>query len=113
MALLPVPTKLFLEMSPDVAMLLTPFGCTQCRHPPTFPCPAHSAEAEPISKLKDIARSDKAESLMTNIFAMGPKEFLTLKVRYPATSKVSEHSDLFRDLLAWLSGGEGEGVRFL
>ena len=28
---LPVPTKSFLKMSPDVAMLFAPFGCT---HPP-------------------------------------------------------------------------------
>jgi len=44
---LPVPTKSFVEMSPDVAMLLHP---SLWMHPPTSPYPALSAEAEPISK---------------------------------------------------------------
>jgi len=32
---LPVPTQSFLEMSPDVAMLFAPFGCTHL--PPPIP----------------------------------------------------------------------------
>jgi len=39
----PVPNKGFLQPSPEAAMLFAPFRCT-------FPCPALSAEAEPISK---------------------------------------------------------------
>jgi len=47
----PVPTKVFLKLSPDTAMLFAPFGCT--------PCPVLSAHAEPISGAPmDIAGSD-------------------------------------------------------
>ena len=51
MALL-VPTKLLLEMSPDVAMLFAPFGCT---HPPP-PIPPFLLKQN-LSP-KDIAESD-------------------------------------------------------
>ena len=43
--------------------------CTLRVHPPTFSYPALFAEAEPISK-----GHHEAESLMTDISTMGPKE---------------------------------------
>jgi len=52
---LPVPTKLLLKMSPDVAMLYAPFGCT---HPPP-PVPPFLL-TQNISP-KDIAGSDIAK----------------------------------------------------
>ena len=44
---LPVPTKAFLQASPDTAMLLI---CTFLVHLPTSPCPILSAHAEPKSQ---------------------------------------------------------------
>ena len=64
----PVPTKSLLKMSPDAAMLFAPFRCT---HPPP-PVPPFLL-MQNLSP-KDIAGSD-AESLMTDISAIGPKEF--------------------------------------
>ena len=49
---LPEPTKSLLKMSPDVAMLFAPFGCT---HPP-LPVPPFLL-TQNLSP-KDIARSD-------------------------------------------------------
>ena len=66
---LPVPTKTILPWSPDTAMLLAPSGCT----PPTSPCPALSAVAEPISQGHCRKSHDEAESIMTTFGAMGPK----------------------------------------
>ena len=40
---------MFLKLSPETAMLFAPFRCTH-GDPPTSPCPALSAHAEPISK---------------------------------------------------------------
>ena len=54
---LPVPTQSVLQMSP-----------------PTFPYPALSAEAEPISKEHCRKLHHEVESLITYICAMGPKE---------------------------------------
>jgi len=49
---LPVPAKLFLEMSPDTAMPFAPFGCT---HPhPSIPPLLLKQNLSP----KDIAGSD-------------------------------------------------------
>ena len=42
-----VPTKGFLQLSPEAAMLFPPFGCT---HLPPL-CPSLSAGAEAISKI--------------------------------------------------------------
>ena len=42
-------------------------------HPPTFPCPALSAVAEPISQGHCRKSHDEAESIMTTFGAMGPK----------------------------------------
>ena len=64
----PVPTKSLLKMSPDAAMLFAPFRCT---HPPP-PVPPFLL-MQNLSP-KDIAGSD-AESLMTDISTIGPKEF--------------------------------------
>jgi len=54
-------------MSPDVAMLSAPFRCTHR--------PALSAEAESRSKWHCQKWHHEAESLRTDISAMGPKEF--------------------------------------
>jgi len=58
---LPVPTKLLLETSPDAAMLFTPIG-----HLSLF---VLSAEAGHCQKWHH-----EAESLSTDISAMGPKD---------------------------------------
>jgi len=64
----PVPTKGFLQLSPEAAMLFAPFGCTHSP-PPVLPC---------LLKLKlspkDIARSDmasQAQNLPTSIEVTG------------------------------------------
>ena len=49
---LPVPTKSFVEMSPDVAMLFAPFGCT---YPPP---PISPFLLKQSLSPKDIAGSD-------------------------------------------------------
>ena len=49
---LPVPTKLLLKMSPDVAMLFAPFGCIHS--PPPVPPFLLTQNLSP----KDIAGSD-------------------------------------------------------
>ena len=49
-------------------------------HPPTSPYPALSAEAEPISKRHCQKWHHEAETLMTYISAMGPKELIKWKV---------------------------------
>jgi len=56
---LPVPTKLFLQLSLDTTMQFAPFG-----YPPTSPYPALSAEAEPIFKGHWQKWHHEAESLM-------------------------------------------------
>ena len=71
MALL-VPTKSVLKMSPDAAML---FALSRCTHPPP-PVPPFLLMQNLTPK--DIAGSDidhEAESLTTDISAIGPKEF--------------------------------------
>ena len=75
---LPVPTTswLLLKMSPDAAMLFAPYGCT---HPPP-PDPPFLL-MQNLSP-KDIARSDIIKlkfHLMTDISAIGPKEFINKK----------------------------------
>ena len=47
--------------------------CTLRVHPPTSPCPALSAVAEPISQGHCRKSHDEAESIMTTFGAMGPK----------------------------------------
>ena len=49
---LPAATKLFLETSPDTAMLFAPFGCTD----PPYPIPPFLLTQN--LSLKDIAGSD-------------------------------------------------------
>ena len=48
--------------------------CTLRVHPPTSPCPALSAHAEPKSQGHCRKWHHEAESLMMDISAMGPKE---------------------------------------
>jgi len=50
--------------------------CTLRVHPPTSPCPALSAQAEPKSQRHCRKWHHEAESLMRDIFAMGPKELM-------------------------------------
>ena len=51
--------------------------CTLWVHPPTSPCPALSAHAEPMSQGHCRKWHHEAESLMTDISAIGPKEWNT------------------------------------
>ena len=48
-------------------------------HPPTSPCPALSAVAEPISQGHCRKSHDEAESIMTTFGAMGPKGLSIVK----------------------------------
>ena len=47
-------------------------------HPPSSPCPALSAGAEPISQGHCRKSHDEAESIMTTFGAMGPKGLINL-----------------------------------
>jgi len=69
---LPVTTKSLLKTSPDAAMLFAPLRV----HPPTSPCPALSAHAEPKYQGHCPNWHHEAESLMMDISAMGPKELI-------------------------------------
>jgi len=64
---LPVPTKSLLKTSPDAAMLFAPFGCTT--HLPLFH-PFCSSITQFPRTLPEV--TSEAESLMTDIFAIGP-----------------------------------------
>jgi len=59
---LPVPTKLLLRTSPDARHAV----CTLRVHPPTSPCPALSAHAEPKSQGHCRKWHHEGESLMTS-----------------------------------------------
>jgi len=60
--------------------------CILRMHPPSSPYPAFSAEAEPISKRHWQKWHHGAESCMTDISAMGPKE-LRYRAKQQATIK--------------------------
>jgi len=63
----PVPTKITLELNPETAMLFAPFGCTT--HLPLFH-PFCSSITQFPRTLPEV--TSEAESLMTDIFAIGP-----------------------------------------
>ena len=62
----PVPTKAFLQPSPEAAMLFAPFGYTHPPHP-VPPSPTISAHAEPISKKTLREVTSQAQNLLTSI----------------------------------------------
>ena len=50
--------------------------CTLRVHPHTSPCPTLSARTEPKSQGLSLKRHHEAESLMTDISTIGPKELI-------------------------------------